>query len=319
MTEQQPDWEISDLYKKSWEFIKENKVTWAFGMALAGLGGGFQGSGNYKSFFDLSKTASTADTGYDTLISLLHHLISGIPPFFYGIAILEIALVIIYIIIVTLIYKAWAQASLLTSIQKLIENKKSTMQEASQSAFPRIKSLIWLNLVPGLILGFSTFIIFGSLILGLVFSPVIVKIVLGIALLIAIGFFVYIIVYLSLSSVWAQRIIVVDKKSGKEALFAGYRLVKKKKWPMILLGLVNSITTGMIVGIPLIIMIALIAGGIFGITSNNTGLGISLIFVGTLLIIPFVLCFLLLSGILTAFKASTWSIAYNNIRGKYEQ
>ena len=53
-------------------------------------------------------------------------------------------------------------------------------------------------------------------------------------------------------------------------------------------------------------------------TDKNEALGVGLYAIGAILVIPMVIAMTLIGGIINAFKAVIWSIAYNNIRGKYD-
>src|SRR5207253_2789838 len=105
---------------------------------------------------------------------------------------------------------------------------------------------------------------------------------------------------------------------AKTALYHGYKISKRKFWSMLLLGLVNFILGMIILGLPLLLISAIVLGGIFGIQAGY-GLGIMLTGIGVILLIAFIFGSIFLSGILTAFKATIWTIAYNNIKGKYEK
>lgn len=306
------DWSISNLYEKSWEIVKRNKVLWLFGMAVAGLASGgssYQGSGssNSNGFGNLSGV-------FQNLMS--QHIFSLIPTYFWLILGIEILVLISLGLIISAVGGAWAQASLINAIQTALGNQRSNIRDSSEKAFSVLKPVIWLQIVPTLTIVISAIVTFGLLALGIALAGSLK--ILFILLLIAAAFaFTIILILLSLTQIWSFRIATLDKKSGPASLSLGFKMAKKKFWPMILLGFLNTILSGLVIGIPLAIMVGLLVGGVSTL-NGNFSLGISLLILGGILVFIFIFGYMLLVGILNAFKASVWTIAFNNIRGKYE-
>jgi len=128
--------------------------------------------------------------------------------------------------------------------------------------------------------------------------------------------FIYGLIILSFTQIWATRVAILDKKSGRASLGAGYRLVKKKFWSMFLLGIVNTIMTLFIIAIPIGIIFGLLWAA-FSLIKPDAILGAGLMVVRFILVIVFIFGLYLLSGLLTAFKASVWTIAFHKIKDKY--
>lgn len=328
-----PDWEIGKLYNQAWGIIKKYKVLWIFGLATgAGMSFNFNFPINFdfESIKDIQKNFQSfpSETALNNLtqilgastskpMELLSYLFSNVPFSFYIILGIEILAVIILFTMIGLIYSAWSQAALLEGIQTSLSNGIVSIRDSSKKAMSSIKPLIFLQILPLLIVIPAFLGIFILAILSFVIPIIILKAILSIILLISIIVAIYYFIYLILSQVWAPRIVVIEKAHAKDALFRGYRIAKKKKWSMILLGLVNIILSGLIIGIPIILILGFIIGGVFASGSNET-LGIGLIATGAILIIPVIIGMMIVGGILNAFKATIWSIAYNNIRGKYD-
>lgn len=321
-----PDWEIGKLYNQAWGIIKKYKVLWLFGIASGAgisLNSSFGGQGidadtikNFQKFLD-NAPQEHASNALAQVLGASTSIFSSVPFYFYIILGIEILAVIILFTVIGLIYSAWSQAALLVGIQSSLTNGIVSIRDSSEKAMSSIKPLIFLQILPLLIIIPAFLGIFILAILSFVIPIVMVKVILDIALLISIIVTIYCFIYLIFSQIWAPRIVVIEKAHAKDALFRGYKIAKKKKWSMILLGLVNIILSGFVIGIPTILVLGFIIGGVFASHSNKT-LGVGFIAGGAILFIPMIIAMTLLGGILNAFKASVWSIAYNNIRGKYD-
>lgn len=327
-----PDWKISDLYQKSWELIKKQKVLWIFGMAVAGLGGGGGSNFNFDSnsfegfqkFFNKQAPPPDTETPSNIISQVLGttattsgtfwvELFSSVPTYLYVFLALEIIIFVIAIIIVSFISSTWSNASLIHSIQLQLTKNDTNIRESSEKAFPNIKSLIGLTLYL-LLISFGVIL---SLIVLSVIGFVINKILGALLSIIAVIIGIIFLLLLTITGIWATRIVVLDQRRAWESIQKGYLLAKKKFWAALLLGIVNTIASLIVIGIPVAIMGGFIAGGIFSLDANVT-IGASLLFVGAIFAAIFIVGYLLLAGIITAFKASVWTIAYNNIRGKYD-
>ncbi len=330
-----PDWAIGDLYRQAWKIIKTHKVLWLFGMA-AGAGIGIDNifnnsfsKGDFSNFLEKfnqdQKTPSeiTQVLGSSTsfISDILLRLFSATPFYFYIILAIEFLFLLAIAIIINLVYKAWVTGSLLSSIQTAIEENKPTIKDSSAKAILHIKPLIWLSIVPIVVITLAAAVPFLFISIGLTLAG-------GIKNIFIFLFFIAIIVFLlavfvlSFTQIWAQRQVVLNNKGGKEALFTGLKMVKKKFWSMLLLVIVNNILTGIIVAVPVGIIVGILFGSLF--TSDYLGANaktlvwiiVSLVMAITVL---FVFFLPILGGIINAFKAGVWSIAYNSIKGKYDK
>lgn len=324
-------WEIADLYKRSWHIVKKQKVLWIFAAALAGTGTSgisnvsrlsrFSGKTDSKMFERLFQNyhANPPVLGDSTssFFETFKHLLSQIPPFLYILLGVELLAALLIGVFIALVKKAWATGSLLEAIELANKGKDVSIEQSSTGALKHVRALMWLLFAPSFLLGIIAVVLIAVFILGIVFGNGILKIVSIVLLIITfLSFFVFSIL-LSLSSIWASRQIMVDAKSGRQALFEGFRLMKKKLWPMILLGLVNTVCSFLIFGVLIGVFAGLIIGGFLNF-QNNSFLGFGLLGSGILGIIVFAIFTPVLSGIITAFKTSTWSLAYHVIRKKYD-
>ncbi len=328
----QPDWSISELYEKSWEIVKNNKILWIFGMALAGAGSSFSSfsnsSSNFKDLVNPSFNpipspapdqinqvlgAATSTTAVSNILQIL----SAVPWYFYAVLVLEIIFLVVLGFAISIIYSAWSHASLIQGIQTAYNHEKPTIADSSEKAFSAIKPLAFLSIVPSLVVvsvGIITSIVFIFL---LTLGGAVFKIIAGLMLVVWIIFFLLALIMLSATLIWSYREVILGKKPAMEAFKRGYYLAKKKIWSMLLLGFINTILSAVVTGIPIVIAIGVIVGGFLSLSAFKN-LAVVLIILGAALFFVIIIGLTFLGGILNAFKASVWTIAYNKIAKKYE-
>ncbi len=324
-----PDWSIGELYKNAWEIVKNNKILWIFGMATAA--GGFSGNSSrsldQKDFEGLQKifnstpkdsSSKVLGTATNSLTDTISLLFSNIPTSYYIAIGIELIIFLIIALIISVVYKSWAQAALLEGIQSSINKNTLSIKELSEKAFGSVKSIILIQLVPLILLLLTSISLILIIIYGSFNIPNSAKSSLLLFVPIFLIVFITAIIYINLTIIWAIRIAVIDKKPARAALNIGYKIAKKKFWASVLLGLVNVISEGIVYAIILLPSIALVVGGIYGI-SKNTYWSIGIITTGFILFMVFIFALSILSGVITAFKTTVWSLAYNAIKGKYEK
>lgn len=323
---QKPDWTIEELYNKAWQIVKNNKILWVFGAAI-GAGTSF----NYNSGIDksdkwlqkifednpekgqeLSRVLGTATSASDSFIS---QLFSAVPLYLWILLGLEFLFIILFSILVSLIYQSWATGALLENIDRCIKGGKAAIREASEKAFTVLKPLLWLDIIPGLLLTLGSIAVFVVLGVGIAFAPGISKVVFGFLMFGFVLFLIYAWIMLAASLIWAARQVVTENKKAQESLRSGYNIAKRKFWAILLLGLVNNILMAIIFGVPLVVIFGFIMGAVFA----GESFGSALFIVAGLLLFAFIIAAIIAGGILNAFKATVWSLAYSNIKGKYEK
>ncbi len=325
-----PDWTINDLYKNAWKIVKNNKILWLFGMAMgAGASGNYSNSFDGKDFeslfkifektpkesSDLTQVLGSSTSAFSDAIT---SLFASILPSYYIILGFEIFILIIVGIITSIIYSSWAHGALLEGIQTASEKGKLSIRDLSEKAFGSIKSVTYVSYIPYLLLGSGAFIlfaIFGILAIALPDNSrtLLMALIPIFTILLLVAFSV-----MTIMIIWAVRIVVIDKKPAKLALRMGYKIAKKKFWASALLGIVNTITIALIYIIILLPILGIIVGGAFTI-SQDTYLGTGIIVIGAVFLLVFIFAESILGGIINAFKATVWSLAYNAIKGKYEK
>lgn len=318
-----PGWQISTLYEQAWAIVKQHKILWIFGM-LAGSAGA-----NFNSFSNLGdlggagtqeKTESASNV-LGAATSSAADLFALIPTWMYAILGIEILLLISGMVVFMLVYSAWANAALLEGIQSAITKEPVTIRSSSEKAFRSIKSLIWLTLVPSLLFTLALLFLFGALIGAFLLVSGGMKWLIGFLMVVATIGTIWAAIMLTLTLIWAPRVVVIDQQSALHAFKRGYHLARKKFWSMVILGIVNMILGVLVFIVPLIVVgmvgIALFTGGYFA-GEDNPGILVLLIGFGIIVFIITIVGYIFLGGIWTAFKTAVWNLAYMTIRKAYE-
>ena len=293
-------------------------MLWVFGAAI-GAGTSFNfNSGFDKADFEGFKKLfeGNPQQSQELTHNIISYLTSAVPSYLWIILGLEFLFLVIFAIFVSLIYKSWATGALLENVDRCIKGGKAAISEASEKAFKVLKPLLWLEIIPGLILTLASvigLIIFAA---GIAFAPNILKAIFILLLIGFVFFLIYAWIMLIASLIWATRRVVIEGKPAKEALRSGYNIAKKKFWAILLLGLVNNILAVIVIGIPIVVLIGIIIGGIVAGLSVKA-LGIAIFIIAGLLFFALIIGLTVADGILNAFKTTVWSLAYNNIKGKY--
>lgn len=334
MDSNSPDWEISKLYTRAFEVVKKNKLLWVLGLAAAGGGFNFRSGSNFGSdSFDKIFPNSTPVPGTQPppesfnnvlgaatsspFLESIKNIFSSVPFYFYLLLGLEFLTLIVLSLIINIIYSAWSEGLLIQSSMDGAENKKVAIESASQKVFGKLKPLIWLQIVPGLI--FTLVVIITIVVLSILFAilPGAAKAIPGILTLIAIGAGIYWALHLALIQIWAPRQVLFENKKSREAFFSGLKLSRKKFWASILLAFVNNILAIFVIGIPIAVLFGLGVGGFF-VGKLTPALGILLALIAVPVFLAALVGFMLLSGALNSFKATVWTLAYQQIKGKYD-
>lgn len=327
---QQPDWTIGTLYEKAWQIVKKNKVLWILGMAVASATS--SGSGNInlpgemfqqpettqKSTEAANVLGAAASSPFQEILNATSPLFANIPPYFYIFFGLNMLFLLVYVIVLFVVYKAWADGSLLHGIELAKEGKSVSIRESSERAFGSLKSLIWLNTIPGLVFTIVILLFFGIFAFTVLKTDGIVRLITVIASAIfMIGLLVSAIL-LSITQIWAPRQVVIDKKPAKKAFLDAFTITLRKFWASVLLGIVNMVLSFFLIGVPVLLFF-----GVFIFLGFATN-GNTVIFPLTIGLIAIAM-FTLIIGLsvviaaFTSFKGTVWSLAYHAIRGKYDK
>jgi hypothetical protein len=330
-TQPEPDWKIGALYHNAWQIIKQHKVLWIWGLAYGVTQSSsnlnsrsssdskdfefiqklFQNSHNSGSDLSMVLGASTSSL-YDTLALIF----SAIPFYFYIIAGIELLLIIVISIATSYIYSSWAEAGLLEGIQTAMANGTVTIRESSEKAFHSIKAIAWVRIIPILVLVLAVIVFFIVMALPLL-GPLS-----GLLIFVGVLFFIVAFIMILFSQTWAVRKIVIENVPAKQALREGYHIALKKFWSMLGLSIVNTLLKSGLIIAAVIVFLGPAIGiiiSIAGIFTQNPQLGVPLVTVASFFIVAFFVASEAISGILASFVNTVWSLAYKNIKGKYDK
>ena len=326
MSQKPSGWSIKTFYKEAWRLVKTHKVLWLFGIA-AGASTSFNFSGNnlfdpdsmQKFFHSTPQSGSDSVLGDSTSVIFenLSYLFSAVPMWVYVLLALEVIVLIVIMIGLTLVFQNWATALLLDGVSGAIRKRPVSIKSSSERGFVSIVPLMKVTLVPYLILGASALLLFGLLSVGLSLASSAVSGLFGFLMAIGVIVFIVAFVLLTLTLIWAVRFVVIDHASPKSALSHGFLLTKAHFWRMLGLGIVNLVVSILAFVIPVAILVGVFAAGFLTLGTNKS-LGGSILGIGGILVVLFILAIQLLSGIMTAFKATVWSLAYNVVHKKHD-
>lgn len=325
----QPDWEISQLYSRAWEIIKKHKILWIFGLAASGWGANYNSQGDFdpKSFeklFQNTNPPPTPETFNNVLgaatsspfLESVKNIFNGIPLYFYLLLGLEFLILTLIGLVINLAYSAWSQGLLLKGAFDASEDRTVSIETVSAAVIPKIKPLLWLQIIPGLIFALASVLVFGILAIATALLPNPAKAIPIILTVVAVGAFIYWLIQLTLAQIWAPRKVLAEDLAGKEAFFSGLEVARKKFWASLLLGIVNNILAFFVVMVPSLILVAILGAGVFGAIASMDA-RVILAILGLSLLAVVIIGFSILSGALNAFKAVVWTLAYKQIKEKY--
>lgn len=332
MEQNLPDWEISKLYSSSWQIIKQSKLLWLLGLAAGGTGLQISNyrSADFSKFFNQQgnqelpqKTAQVlAAATSSPFTQSLQAIFGAIPLSFYLILGAETLILVFIALAISIVYSAWGQGASIYAADLARGDKQLTLEEVSSQVRSHLPALVWLNIIPTLVLVLSFIAATTILSLGIALGNDIVKTIFIILTTVAVGAFIYWSIMLTQALIWAPRLVVLEGKFSKAALFSSFKIAKKKFWATLLLGLVNNILAAVIslivFGGAVVIWGILILIG-YLITKLTTNLTFFLIILAVPVVVATIITLSLFGGIINAFKATVWTLAYQQIKGKYDQ
>ncbi len=324
MEKTESDWSIESLYRQAWEIVKTYKVLWLLGIAAgAGSGLNLRSLSNFDSeifsrFFQSSQKGNDSVLGDSTSILLenLSYLFSAVPSWVFVLLIVEAVIFTLAGFALAIIFQNWSEAALLQGIQAAIHKQAVSIRTTSEKALSNIIPLIKVTFLPYLVLGATILVVFPLLFIGLS-SGSSLQGVFG--LLMGIWLLVFIIAFLllALTLIWATRAVVINRQSPMEALKHGYMLAKIHFWRMLGLGIVNSLASIVVIAIPIAVIAGIFAAAFLTIHSEQL-FAMKLVITGGILIFAFIILLQLLGGIITAFKATVWSLAYQLVHKNHD-
>lgn len=316
------------IIRRSWEITKKYKWLWVYGLLLASAGGGGGGGSGGRSSSKPTLPENLPDdipgkTSYvlSQTTSLISEWFSHIPISTWIVLGLGITFILILVILGTVILKSWANGALIAGVHDADEEKEVTLTTTSPAGIKAIKNLILLGIISFCItLGLVCFalITIGLGFLVFSFSEILRTIWLVLIIICAVLTLIVLVVLLTLTSIYAERLIVLHGFSPWQAWKTGLRLSRGHFLHTLLMGIINT-SLGCAVGCASL-LISLIVLGIPAIllviplVSNfKSAFTIPLIGGLVLLFLTFLYFNFLISAIFTVFKYSNWNLFFKII------
>ncbi len=323
------------ILKRSWELTKKYKWLWVYGLLLTASGGGSGGGGGggsssiknipknlpYEVPRDLPEKTSYV-LGQTT--SILKSWFTGIPASTWIFLGLMLLLIIVIWVIATWIMRSWATAGIIGGVEAANQNQDVTLISTSKNAVPKIKALIIYSLIS---LGIGMAALLGPMLivgLGFLFLSVIPPvnfIWLVLSGLTAILFIIIAMFLFTLTTIYAERLIVLHNLEPWPAWKKGFSLGKKEFLPTLIMGIIHQ-AIGCGVGCLSILVLVIIVGipGIIILIPSFSG---GFHFPGIPAIIALLMFFVLavsasqlINAIFTVFKYSNWNLFMKEVLNK---
>lgn len=315
------------IIKRSFEIAKKFKWLWIYGLVLgASFSSGGGGSGSSSSpLKNLPKNLpkeipkdlpQQTEKVLGETTNIIKDWFISIPASTWILLGFTFLILIILGIIISWILRSWAKAGLIHGTYDADQNQNVTLLSTSQKAIPKIKALIIYSLISfgfGILVIFGPMIIVGSGFLFLSLIPPINYIWLVLSGIAAVIFIVIAIVLFSITSIFAERLIVLKNYTPFNAWKKGLSFSKKQFIPSILMELINQVCGcgigcvgllifAVVLGIPgLVILIPAFSNG-FHLPSPPAIIALLMFFILAIIIMQ------LINAIFTVFKYSNWNL-----------
>jgi len=300
--------DFANILKRSWEITKKYRFIWWLGLlAIAAEGSGFSGFPDFSAI-ENSKTLTSPVSDSIENISVPND-----PSFYIGIALaglifLTILLAIIYI-------SNSASAGLISSIEN-IEHDKTT---SFSKAFHEGKKFFWRIFGLKILLALITIIIALVLISPIavaVVSPSLPTIILAVFVaIIAVVTIIPVSLYIHILRIITSRVIVIENLAVMNAIGKAQTMISKNLGNLFISWLI-SVVVNLLVGLVMLLAILLASGIIlvFGLLFYGLFRELGAIVYGCFAITAVILACLFLSGIVTSFISTYWTLVFNKLK-----
>jgi hypothetical protein len=293
--------DIGSVLSRAWQIVWKHKVLWIFGI-LAGCANGNQNSSNFR----WEREANLPPNMQNFFTNLQDWQIALI----IGAAVLIGLVVLVLVIFLSTIGKIG-----------LVRGTQQADQGAAHLAFGELFSgslpYFWRVFGLNLLVGVLTFLAVGTIvILGIIGSVVTLGVGLIcfiplICLLVPVAWFVTVIVEQSINA------IVIENLGITAGLRRGWEVCKTNLGTMILMALILfigvGIIGGLVIGLPIVLIVAPAVIGILAGTSRATGSGLIL---SALCFVAYLPVLLALSGLLNGYTGSAWTLTFMRLTGR---
>lgn len=294
-----------EVLSRAWQIIWKHKALWIFGI-LAGCGNVGGGSSNVSYSFseqDLTPAMENFLRGFERIPDWQIALLVGI-----GIVVM-VVLVLLAVFLTTI-----GRIGVIRGTQQADEGAtRLAFGQLFRNSLPYFWRVFFLNLLIGLVV---VAIVFVGIILGMAGTVL----TLGLALLCLIPLLCLVVPLSWLLFVLVEQAniaIVVENTSLVEGWRRGWQVFKDNLGTMIVMGLILylgvALIGGLIIGFPVILFVlpAMVAGLLGGESAFGSGL-----LVAGLCFVMYLPVLIVLSGILTSYIESAWTLTYLRLTGR---
>jgi len=296
---------IGEVLSRAWKTVWKHKVLWIFGILASCSTGGMNSSSSYRS-------------DEMNLPSGMENFISQTPEWQLIVIGLVIFLVLLILVLLFTFLGTIGRIGLIQGTHQVdqVEETKLSFGGLFRESTPYFWRVFLLNLVVGIFIFFSIFIIVIFGILGTVLT-------FGIGLVCLIPLICVLIPIAIVISIIAQQggiAIVIENLGVMDGLKRGWEVVKENAgqiaimWLILVLGI--SGIGGMIIAIPLLFTFGTAVIPI--LISGEEALQSSLIFAG-ICFIAYLPVLIVLGGILRSYVEAAWTLTFLRLTSKYEQ
>jgi hypothetical protein len=248
--------DYSSIIKKSWKITWENKWLWVYGLIIAALGGSSSQSGGGSGGSSGSTSSKVPDLKKipdklpEDTQKVLGAATSAVSEWFGRIPIgtwIIIGSIILLLMIISLIVAAiarsWATAGLIGALSEISNGQQVSLKSTSVYGLKSWKKLFeyWLTtgfFTFGIIL--LAFLLFIPAIMLLSSIPVAGIILLIFAIFISLILIMTAIIAVSVTSIYAERLMVIQELTPWQAWTQGFKLARKYFWSALVMGIVNG-------------------------------------------------------------------------------
>jgi len=319
------------IIKRSVEVVKKNRWLLVYGALIAGgfASGGSAGGGsssNSKPDMNLEDLPQKTSSVLGESANIFRDWLASVSPLTWALLAGGILLIVIIGIVAALIMKNWAKASLISGAQLALNDQPTDLSNTSPLGKAKTKSLIIFSFISG---GITLAVIILLTIIGgltyvLMKGAPVMTVLWGIfiAFPTVIALFTFFI-FLTMISIYADRLIVLKNLTPWNAWKKALSLSKGNFLDTAVMGIINSVTTGifgclttiivlLILGIPSLIIL------LPSLINKKSPPPIVWVFL-VIFVLLFIVTVTLISAATAVFKFSNWNQVFNEVFSKEGQ
>lgn len=311
-------WSIFDFYKKAWVLIKKDKRLLLLGalvMLFVTTSSNFNSSNYSSNSSETQQTQIQGESPYPDFTPIVSELISGVQAVPVWVLILlgvGVVAYVMYAIVFGFVVSTWCESSLIYAVDRSHREEPWTFLEVIQYAMGRIKSMIWIAIVPMLIFVLILMLCMVLPILLYAIHNTLLTLVGSIVIICIFFVFIFLTFKFGGAVVLAKRICVIEKVGGKDSFLQGWKLSTSNLLKMMRLGLSNAFFGGLatiVLCIPALIGVAVIA---MSVMTNIDGIvKVVLVSLSTIVVgVNILFAIMFFPILLTTIKYIAWQYAF---------